>query len=136
MQIAGESMFKEFAEAVSNLDIDSVASLLADYGQFSITNSEGESISGVDKEDYLVWLDAKMKEFANENPNTVKIPFTHRKDENNGYDSIMFDAGKFPVKSLKDDSGKEVQEVGISIYGINNQVCKLSFWYMWSGAPF
>ena len=138
-----DGMIKKFVDAVSNLNIDSVESLLADYGQFSITNSYGQSIHNVDKKDYVGWLNTKMKEYTSENPNRLKIPYTYEEKED--YYSVMFDGGRFPLKSLMVDSTNEVtyanevvevNEVGIYLYSMNNQICKLSFWYMWSGAPF
>ena len=98
-----DNAIEKFAEAVSSLDIDSVASLLADYGQFSITNSYGECIHNVDKKDYVRWLNTKMKKYAGENPNRLKIPYTYEEKED--YYSVMFDGGRFPLKSLMEQCG-------------------------------
>jgi hypothetical protein len=96
-----KSNIAELAEAISSFNIDGVASLLSDDGEFAIQNKNYEIvISG--KNEFINWLSGCYSKFIFAGRFRKRIRFTIVQCLHSvtGYPIIMFEEGRFPILSV------------------------------------
>jgi hypothetical protein len=126
----------ELAEAISSFDIDGVAALLSDDGNFAVQNEKFEIvISG--KNEFISWLNGCYKKFLFAGRFRKKLSFTLVQCLHcvTGNSIIVFEEGRFPVfsgnQAKNEQSGLVIKSDENKITGI-----ELCFLIMKTESPF
>jgi hypothetical protein len=123
-----KTIIAELAEAISSCNIDGIASLLSDDGNFAIQNEHFEIIiSG--KDEFIHWLSGCYSKFLFKSRFKKRLSFTIVQCLHclTGNPIIVFEEGRFPVFS---GNQAKNEQSGLVIRSDENKITGIEFCFL------
>jgi hypothetical protein len=123
-----KSVISYLAEAISSLDIEKVAGLLSDNGNFTVQD-ENYKVFSSDKEKFLDWLNGSYNRFLSPVKSRRKLRFliVQNMHSQNGHPVILFEDGRFPILSGNQSSE---EKSGLLVKYDDNKITGIDFCFL------
>jgi hypothetical protein len=123
-----KSVISDLAEAISSLDIEKVAGLLPDDGNF-VVQDENYKVFRSDKEKFLDWLHGSYSRFVSDEKVRRKLRFIIVRNMHSpkGLPILLFEDGRFPVLSF--DQRRE-EKSGMLVKYDENGITGIDFCFL------
>ena len=123
-----KSVISYLAEAISSLDIEKVAALLSDDGNFAVQD-ENYKVLRSNKEKFLVWLSNSYNRFLSSVKSRRKLRFliVENMHSRTGHPIILFEDGRFPI--LSGSQSKE-EKSGLLVKCDDNKITGIDFCFL------
>lgn len=127
IKIDQETITLELANAIASFNIDKVAELLSETGEYCIQDEKEETVPA-NKANFIKWLSKRFDEFLSAAKDRIELNFITDRCSycRIGNPVIIFENGKFPV-NMKDPW--DCEKCGLMLEFDGNLVSGISFCY-------
>ena len=128
IKIDQEIITKELANAIAAFNIDKVAELLSEKGEYCILDEKEETVHA-NKANFLKWLSKRFDTFLSANMGQTELTYIFDRCSycRIGNPVIIFENGKFPVCTKKD---WESEKCGLMLEFDGNMISDISFCFL------